>query len=275
MTQQILEIQNKENNKKKKNLLDLYLICRNFMVEMWTFFMIELKHQASLALVTALFSMVIPLGILLMISMMPIMITKNIAIMYISGNFITTISNLCISTLAQILIGIRMRNGFEHLATMPIYRGAPLLGTLFSSAISTVPALIIMPVIGMLLFGTTFYISVWLILVILLSIIIMTGIGAVIGTCSENYNKSNTISMIMMFFVMFGTPVYYAMDSLPGVVRIFQRMLPFCYSLEAMRSLMVNPVLTSVVIRDIIILIGFMLLSMGLTLKFFTWKQRS
>ena len=102
----------------------------------------------------------------------------------------------------------------------------------------------------------------------------MTGIGAIIGTYIDNYEKSYTLSMIMMFFVMFGTPVYYSLDALPYVVRIFQRMLPFSYSLEAMRQLMVTPALNRIVIMDLIVLSSFMLITLGLTAKFFTWRQR-
>ena len=195
-------------------------------------------------------------------------------IIYISGNIITSISNLCISSLAQSLIGMRFQNGFEHLATLPIYKVSPLIGRFVSAAIGTVPSLILMPIIGMWLFNVKFYMSIWLVIVIIISMITMTGIGAIIGTCIDNYEKSYTISMIMMFFVMFGTPVYYSLDALPYVVRIFQRMLPFSYSLEAMRQLMLTPSLNRIVIMDLIALIIFMVFTLGLTAKFFTWRQR-
>lgn len=114
----------------------------------------------------------------------------------------------------------------------------------------------------------------WLVIVVIISLITMTGIGAIIGTCIDNYEKSYTVSMIMMFFVMFGTPVYYSLDALPFIIRIFQRLLPFCYSLEAMRQLMITPALNRIVIMDLIVLSSFMLITLGLTAKFFTWRQR-
>jgi ABC-type polysaccharide/polyol phosphate export permease len=246
----------------------------DFIIESWVFIQIELKRLSGWIITNILFSMVIPMGVILMISLMTVDMTKETAIIYISGNWITSISNLCISALAQSLISKRMQNGFEHLATLPIYRISPLIGTFISSAISTIPSLIIMPIIGMVFFRITFFISGWLVFIIIISIITMTGIGAIIGTCIDDYNKSYTISMIIMFVVMFGTPVYYSLDALPLVARIFHRLLPFCYSLEAIRSLMINPVLNSTVIKDIVVLFVFMIVSICFTAKFFTWKQR-
>lgn len=247
---------------------------RNFFVESWTYFMVGIKQQASLIIVTTLFSMVIPLGVILMIFMMPIDINNETAIIYISGNIVTAISNLCITTLAQILISIRARNGFEHMATLPIYRWSPLVGMFCSSAISTIPSLLIMPFIGIQLFHAKIQCNLWLILIVFMSIVTMAGIGAIAGTCSDNYEVSNTVSMVMMFFVMFGTPVYYSIDSLPTIIKVFQRLLPFCYSLEAMRNIMMYGSPNAIVYRDIAILAVFMLVSLILTSRFFNWKQR-
>lgn len=258
-------------NKKCFILKNVY----HFINETWIYFKIEVKHIASFAIVAALFSMVIPLGVLLMVFMMPVQMTKDAAILYISGNFMTSISNMCIVTLAQILVGIRMKNGFEHFSTLPIFTASPMLGTFLSFFLTTLPSLIIMPILGVLLFKIKFVVSFWLILVIVLTMITMIGIGAVLGTFSDNYQKTHTLSMVAMFFVMFGTPVYYQLESLPLVVRVFQRLLPFSYSLEAMRLLMVNPSLNAIVIRNIIVLSVWMVASMLLASKFVTWKQKS
>ena len=260
-------LMNRSNNKFLSPLQD-------FLIEIWTFILIDIKRLSNWIIANIFFSMVIPFGILLMISLMSPNITISMGIIYISGNIITSISNLCISSLAQSLIGMRSQNGFEHLATLPIYRLSPLIGRFVSSAIGTVPSLILMPIIGMLLFKVEISMSIWLLAVIIITMIIMTGIGAIIGTCIDNYEKSYTVSMIMMFFVMFGTPVYYSMDVLPYVIRIFQRLLPFSYSLEAMRLLMLTPTLNRIVIMDLIALSIFMVITLGLTTKFFTWRQR-
>ena len=129
---------------------------KDFFVEIWIYFSIGIKQQKSLIVFTSLFSMIIPLGVIIMICMMPIKIDAETAVIYISGNMITSISNLCITTLAQILIGIRSRNGFEHMATLPISRWAPLIGNLLSSSVSTIPALIIMPILGQVILALKF-----------------------------------------------------------------------------------------------------------------------
>ena len=247
----------------------------NFINETWIYFQIAMKMTASFAVVTVLFSMVIPFGVLLMVSLMPVQMTKEAAVLYISGNFMTSISNMCIMTLAQILANIRAKNGFEHYATLPVYTASPMLGLFFSFFITTLPSLIIMPILGMLLFKISFVISFWLIVVVLLTMVTMIGLGAVLGTFSDNLQKTNTIAMMSMFFVMFATPVYYPMESLPFVMRLFQRLLPFSYSLEAMRLLMVDPTLNFVVIRNILVLIVWMVASLFLASRFVSWKQKN
>ena len=102
----------------------------------------------------------------------------------------------------------------------------------------------------------------------------MAGIGAIIGTCSDNYQVSEVVSMVMMFFVMFGTPVYYTIEKLPKVVQYFQRLLPFSYMLESMRYVMINRTVGFVVIRDMAILLGYLIVVMYFTSRFFNWKQR-
>ncbi|WP_160676544.1 ABC transporter permease [Clostridium sp. C8-1-8] len=271
ISQNVIEQNTELLNKKKSLQNNIY----NFVEETLIYFIIELKHIASFAIVATLFSMIIPLGIILMISMMPVQITKEAAVLYISGNFMTSISNMCIVTLAQLLAGIRAKNGFEHFATLPIFTASPMLGTFFSFFLTTLPSLIIMPIVGVLLFKIKFAVSIWLILVIIITMVTMIGIGAVIGTFSDNYEKTQTFTMIAMFFVMFGTPVYYQLEKLPFVIKIFQRLLPFSYSLEAMRSLMVNPSLNTIVIRDIIALLGWMAVSLWAASRLVTWKQKS
>lgn len=263
-----------ENNLPKKSRYSLTNEAYHTGLEIWFFFIVGLKQQISMIVVNALFSMVIPLGIILMVSMMPIEASHETAILYISGNFIVPMSNLCITTLAQVLIGIRMRNGFEHMATLPVYRISPLMGILFSSAVAVLPAMFLVPIIGTWIFNVRFIMSFWLILVLLISMLIMINIGAIIGTSSEHYHTSTSISMVAMFFVMFATPVYYAVDSLPFVLQIMQRLLPFTYSLEAIRSLMINPALTPTVLMDIIVLLFFLVVSTAFMLRFFTWKRR-
>ena len=248
---------------------------KNFIDEVWIYFSIGIKQQKSLIVLTSLFSMVIPLGVVIMICMMPVNIDRETAIIYISGNLITSVSNLCITTLAQLLVNIRARHGFEHMATLPISRWTPLIGILLSSAVSTVPALIIMPIIGQFLFSIRIYINAVEIFILILGIIIMTGIGAIIGTCSDNYQVSDAVAMVMMFFVMFGTPVYYSIEKLPYAVQLFQRCLPFTYILESLRYVMENGTCGYIVYRNILILLGYMLIVLFFTNKFFNWNQHS
>lgn len=263
-----------ETSPKTSPIDSFYRSILDIIKETWIFFQIELKNVASFGIIAILFSMVIPFGIILMISMMPIEISREVAVIYISGNLVASISNMCVVALAQVLIGMRMQHGFEHLATLPIFAGSPILGTFLGFFVTTVPSLIVMPWLGSLLFNAAIEVSGWLILVILLTMVTMIGIGGVLGTFSENYRKANTITMIAMFFVMFATPLYYPMESLPFVIQVFQRFLPFSYSLEAMRTLMINPVISSVVIRDIIVLVIWMVIALCLASRFVTWKQR-
>ena len=247
---------------------------KNFLLETWIFFNIGIKQQKTLILITSLFSMVIPLGVIIMVCMMPVEIDNETAIIYISGNMVTSISNLCITTLAQILIGIRSRHGFEHMATLPISKWSPLIGYLSSSAVSTLPALIVMPIIGQIVFGVKVNINAIVILLIVLGVVIMAGIGAIIGTCSDNYQVSETISMIMMFFVMFATPVYYSIEKLPVIIQLFQRTLPFTYILEAIRYVMLYGLANEMVNRNIVILFIYLLIVLFFTNEFFNWSQK-
>lgn len=243
-------------------------------LEFRIYFTIGVKEQATFLITAILFSMVIPFGVIFMVKMMSATMDQASTVVYISGNMITAISNLCITTLAQLLLNARAKNGFEHMATLPISRWSPLFGMLGSSAIATFPSLFLMPLIAMKMFHVTFRVTPTLIFVLLLSLFIMINMGAIIGTCSENYVVCNTVSMVMMFFVMFGTPVYYSIDALPVFVQYFQRLLPFTYMVESMRHIMVFGVNNQVVYRDIIVLLVYAIVLFLFTNKYFQWKQK-
>ena len=247
---------------------------KKYMKESLIYFIIDAKQQRSIWIITLMFSMVIPMGILCMVALMPGEINRETAIIYISGNMISAISNLCIMTLAQLLIQTRQKNGFEHMATLPINRFSPLTGIFLSSAISTIPSLLLMPVVGMLLFDISLHVNLWLFVFVIISGIIMVSIGAVVGTFSDNYNLSYTLAEILMFVVMFATPVYYSIEELPAWFHILQRFLPFIYMLEGIRQILYDGTVNRMVYIDLLVLIIYMAVLLSFTFKFFSWKQR-
>lgn len=50
---------------------------KNFLLETWIYFNIGIKQQKTLIVITSLFSMVIPLGVIIMMCMMPVEIDKE------------------------------------------------------------------------------------------------------------------------------------------------------------------------------------------------------
>lgn len=80
--------------------------------------------------------------------------------------------------------------------------------------------------------------------------------------------------MIMMFFVMFATPVYYSIEKLPVIIQLFQRTLPFTYILEAIRYVMLYGLANEMVNRNIVILFIYLLIVLFFTNKFFNWSQK-
>lgn len=77
-------------------------------------------------------------------------------------------------------------------------------------------------------------------LVIVLSFLAHAGFGLIVASYVKTPNEAQTIVSIILFAMIFVSPVFYTPEALPQVVQVVQKAIPLTYSIEAIRRLMVE-----------------------------------
>lgn len=89
-------------------------------------------------------------------------------------------------------------------------------------------------------FAADVYLSIWILLVLLLSSLAHAGIGLVVASYVENSSEAQRLIQVLFFAMLFLAPVFYTPEGLPEIIQIVQKIVPLTYGVEAMRALMVD-----------------------------------
>ncbi len=241
--------------------------------EIRTFTLIELKAFRLIGFATTLIVLGIPFGVTLII----LLLTggaQSWGILYIGGGITLIISNLCLVTLSQRLINLRENGGIEFYYSLPISTISVQLGILIAYLILVIPMIFVFLFLTSIMFRLTINVSLWMVVLLLLSVLSFMGIGGIIGLYPKNCHRAQNLPTIVMFLVMFGTPIFWPLQVLPQSLQLFQRFFPFIYSVEGIRQCLSPCADTNVIFRDILALSLFSLLSLFLTLKLNLFQER-
>ncbi|MGQ9535331.1 MAG: ABC transporter permease [bacterium] len=244
-----------------------------FLKELWTLMVIELKTFRVVGLGTTVVVLGIPFGAIIIILMLSGG-AQSWGILYIGGGITLIISNLCLVFLAQRLIYLRKFGGVQFFYTLPISPISLPLAILLAHIILVIPMIFFFLLISSLIFQLKMTISFWLLLIIILSILSFMGIGGIIGLYPKNYQRAENLSTILMFVVMFGTPIFWPAQLLPHFVQVLQRFFPFIYSVEGIRLTLGLNSLNLQIYTDVIFLGLFAIVSQFLFLRFNLWQER-
>lgn len=241
--------------------------------EIWAFMGIELRSFRLIGFGTTAVVLGIPFGVMLIIFLLTGG-SQSWGILYAGGGITLIISNLCLVTLSQRLVGLRERGGIEFYNSLPVSQISIQFGILLVYLIVVIPMIFIFLFVCVVVFNLRFAISGWLPLIILLSILSFMGIGGIIGLYPRNYQRAHNLSTILMFFVMFGTPIFWPAEVLPKFVQTVQRFFPFIYSVEGVRICLGSTKDGGLIYYDILALAIFSALSLFLTLRLNLFQER-
>lgn len=244
-----------------------------FLKELWTLTAIELKAFRIAGLSTTVVVLGIPFGVIVIILLLSGG-AQNWGILYIGGGITLIISNLCLVFLAQRLIYLRESGGIQFFYTLPISPISLPLAILLAHIILVIPMIFFFLLITSLMFNLKTTISFWLLLIIILSILSFMGIGGVIGLYPKNYQRAKNLPTILMFLVMFGTPIFWPTELLPHFLQVLQRFFPFIYSVEGIRLALRLNIPNVQVYTDVLFLVLFAIISLFLSLRLNLWQER-
>jgi ABC-2 type transport system permease protein len=137
--------------------------------------------------------------------------------------------------LAQTLGEAKDRGVFLYYASLPISKANLLVAMMASKLLLQIPGILAALVGGSLIYGFPLNPNPVLLLIIPLSALSLSGIGAAFGLLSPSYQLTNGLSQLVLFIVMFAAPVLIPPDALPAPLQWFGWLLPPTYAADAIR----------------------------------------
>jgi ABC-2 type transport system permease protein len=142
------------------------------------------------------------------------------------------------TSMEAIVITFERRTGaLERLLLAPISTKSILLGkilggTVFGYMISGVMTLIAIPVFGMRIKNLA-----WFFLILTLTLLSLSGLGALIAVSVKEVFEAQTLSNYFRFPMIFLCGVFIPVSNMPWILRIIAYILPLTYSVDAFHSL--------------------------------------
>ncbi len=142
--------------------------------------------------------------------------------------------------LPQFLTESKTVGRLEYFLTMPISREAYLLAQLSVVATLALPGVVLTLVLGCLRYGIGLSPDPVVIVVAILSMLSLAGVGVALGILCPHPEVTNSITNLMIFYVLFFAPVLVPSSQLPWVLQKTALVMPPTYAADAMRATLTN-----------------------------------
>jgi ABC-2 type transport system permease protein len=220
-----------------------------------------------------LVSSVIPLGLLFFLRSVAMTSNPTIILYYITGNVIIALMLNSMAMLAGQLSWAKQTNTFDFYAGLPVSRAALILAIVAIALLFAIPGMILLLILGGILFTMPLSPNPLVVVVLLLTPLALSGLGALIGVLAPNQQVANVVTNLSLVVVMFLSPVLAPASALPGVLQVTSWFLPPTYAAQALRVTLAGSV-TGVVWRDIAVLVLFTVASLYLVTQRLDWRSR-
>lgn len=220
-----------------------------------------------------LVSAVMPLGLLFFLSFLAGHAGRSTLLYYITGNVVVALMLNPLFMLSGQLSWAKQSKAFDFYAGLPISRTALILAAICVSVMFTVPGMVLLTILGMILFHLWIVPSPLIVVVMILSPLALSGLGASIGILAPNQQVAGVIANIFMVTVMFLSPVFVPLSRLPAFLQVTARLLPPTYAGDALRQSLSGHIGAGF-LTDIVVLVGFSLTSFYLVTSRLDWRSR-
>ncbi len=152
----------------------------------------------------------------------------------------------------------------DYFLTMPIGREAYVFSMLAVTAVLALPGIIVTLVLGWARYGIGFNIDPAVIIVSLLAMLSLSGVGVTIAMLSPQQQVTNSLTNLIIFYVLFFAPVLIPTSQLPWVLQKTAVVMPPTYAVDGMRATLTNLPGTHLV-TSLLAMLGFSVASIALT----------
>lgn len=243
-----------------------------FIEDLRILFKISLLELKVNGIFTTLLSLIIPLGIMMIVHFIGGLKDPDMATQMLSGNLTLVLSQTCIIQIALAFNHLKTLGGFEQYSVFPIKRSAMIFAAILYRFVLIIPFLVALASISVLLLKVNFVFNPVILVVIALTALCFSNIGTLLGISSTDFVKTNNLVNILMFVIMFGTPLFYSITSFPVPIQIVQLMLPFAYVVDAIKRSLFSSEISFRLLLDVAALVLFTIISFILSTFFKKWQ---
>lgn len=159
---------------------------------------------------------------------------------------------------------------FDGMLSAPINQVSIILGYTAALCVRGFSQCILVLIIAIIFFGVTIQGSVLLaFFLLLLGIFSFVGIGILAVAASKDQATGTTIVNLIMFPMMFLAGIFYPIQQMPWFMQDISKLIPLTYAADAMRKVMLLNANIGDVFVQILILLAFGVVTMGIAIPLF------
>lgn len=188
----------------------------------------------------------------------------------VSGNVIMSLVTGTMLTLGQELGFLKDVRGFDYYASLPLHKVQLIMAYLIRATIITLPSILVLILVGKIIFHVQIVVHFSLFIIVFLSGVSLSGLGACIGVYSRNSNQASTITQVLQPVIVYCAPVFIPIESMPEFIRIISMFIPTTYVASALR----NSFNATFDWKNITVLVMFCILSIYFVEFKIDWRQK-
>lgn len=161
----------------------------------------------------------------------------DVGVRLVTGSMVFGLGLMTVNNLAQFILFERFNNEMKLVVVSPVHPLSYAAGVLTYSVLqSLATAAVILSFAP--IFGIDITLSFWLVPLLLLTAVSMTGMGVVIGTWAPSAELGNMLANTFGILVIILSPVYYPIDRLSEWLQWLARLSPYTHAGEAINRVL-------------------------------------
>jgi ABC-2 type transport system permease protein len=158
----------------------------------------------------------------------------------------------------------------DGLLVSPVSRVSIIMGKTEAQSVRGLAQGAIILVLAMTIFGVKVYGSFLLVvLILILGILSFVGLGILVSASVEEQETAMTINMTITFPMMFLSGAFFPLQQMPGAMQAISKLIPLTYEVEALRQVMVLGAGINEVLRPMLILVAFSVVTLSISIPAF------
>jgi ABC-2 type transport system permease protein len=148
----------------------------------------------------------------------------------------------------------------ERLIMAPISLTTILVGKILGGAIFGLVIAGVMTLISLLFLNTTFTYPLFFLIVLILTVLAHSALGALVAVSVKEVFEAQTLSNYFRFPMVFLCGVFLPVEAMPVPIQVIAHLLPLTYSVDAFHQVLVGPLHTALMLRDLTALTLFLVI---------------